>query len=147
VKLLVTVLVLIALVFGGGALAFRFVKGQADKALHQAVDVHLPDRVAEQPWSPVLHGHAQRRDNIRFDAGTVVTVRCKVALGTYYISILHRFSFQPSVTPIPPGCPGAVVRKALTFATHATESQDTPPILTFDTKSGHQVLTLRGARG
>jgi hypothetical protein len=39
------------------------------------------------------------------------------------------------------------VRRALTHATHMSESQDKPPVLTFDDKSGgHTVLTLRGAR-
>jgi hypothetical protein len=144
--MLVIVVVLIALAFGGAGLAFRFVHDRADQLIHQAVDTKLPDRVKEQPWSPVLHGRAQRRDTIRFDSGTVVTVRCHIALGTYALSIIHGFSFQPSTTKIPGGCPGALVRRAFGNATKVSESQDSPhPLLTFENASGNTVLTLRGA--
>jgi hypothetical protein len=146
VKLLVIVVVLIVLVFGAGGLAVRFVRDEADKALHNAVDTKLPQRVEENPWAPVVHGRAQRGDRIRFDSGTVVTVRCHVALGTYGISIVHGFSFQPGTTPIPHGCPGVLVRRAFGNATKVSESQDSPhPLLTFENASGNTVLRLRGA--
>lgn len=146
-KLLVMVVVLIALVFGGAGLAYRFVRDRADTLVHRAVDTQLPERVKTHPWAPVEHGRATRRDAIAFDSGTVDTVRCHVALGTYSISIVHGFSFAASTTKIPRGCPGALLRRELTRATRVTDATDGKKTTLTLTDSGHTVLELRGVGG
>lgn len=145
-RLLVIVVVLLALVFGGAGYAYRYVRDRASQVVHQAVDTQLPQRVQTHPWAPVAHGRAVRRDAIVFDGGTVETVRCHVTLGGYGLDIVHRFTFVASATPIPRGCPGALLRRELARASRASDATaGTRTTLTL-TGSGSAVLTLRGVR-
>ncbi len=141
------VAVLLALVFGGGGLAYRFVHERAGQMVHRVVDTQLPSRVQEHSWTPVVHQRPVPASTIRFGAGTVETVRCHLALGSYSLSIVHTFSFQTSVTRIRPGCPGSQVRRALARATKVrSDTSGSHEVLTFVNADGHTVLTLR-ARG
>jgi hypothetical protein len=45
VRLLVMVVVLIALVFGGAGWAFRYARDHAETVVHRAIDTQLPQRV------------------------------------------------------------------------------------------------------
>jgi hypothetical protein len=147
-KLLVMAAVVLVLVFGGGGLAYQFVKDHADKAIHEAVDTSLPEVVKANPWAPVLHGRPAPRDALRFDSGSVSTVRCHVSLGRYTVSILHGFSFHKGTARIPHGCPGALVRTKLGHAIRVSRSQDgSTTVLTFTDKGHGTVLTLRATHG
>lgn len=141
------VAVLIALVFGGAGLAYRYIRDRADTLVHEAIDTQLPQRVQTHPWAPVLRGRAVRRDAISFGAGTVDTVRCHLALGGYGLSVVHQFTFTPSATRIPRGCPGARIRRELARATRASDSTDGSRTTLVLTGGGHTVLTLRGVPG
>jgi hypothetical protein len=144
VRLLVMVAVLLALVFGGAGYAYRYARDHADQAIHQVIDTQLPQRVQAHAWAPVAHGRPKPRDAVVFDAGRVDTVRCHVGLGSYRLTVVHGFSFTASTARIRPGCPGALVRRALAKASHAADATDgTATTLTF-TGSGRTVLTLRG---
>ena len=141
------VAVVLALLFGGAGVAYRFVHDRADSLVHQVVDTQLPSRVQQHGWTPVIHQHAVPASTIRFDAGTVDTVRCHVPLGSYSLSIVHGFGFQKSVSRIRPGCPGSLVRRALARATEVrSDTSGSHEVLTFVNEAGHTVLTLR-ARG
>jgi hypothetical protein len=143
--MLVMVAVVMALVFGGGGVAFRFVHDRADNLVHQVVDTQLPTRVQEHPWTPLVHGRPARSSTIRFDAGKLDTVRCRLELGTYGLSIVHGFTFQPSTTRIRPGCPGSAIRRSLSKATKVRSKTDGEhELLTFVNDKGRTVLTLRG---
>ncbi len=145
--MLVMVAVVLALVFGGAGIAFRFVHDRADSLVHQVVDTKLPTRVQEHAWAPVVDGRPAPANAIRFGAGTIDTVRCHVSLGTYGLSIVHRFTFQRSATPIRHGCPGSAIRRSLSKATKVRSDTDgRHEVLTFVNDKGHTVLTLR-ARG
>lgn len=145
--MLVMVAVVMALVFGGAGVAFRFVHDRADSLVHQVVDTQLPRRVQEHPWMPLVDGRPAPASTIRFDAGLVDTVRCHLELGSYGLSIVHGFTFQRSATPIRPGCPGSAIRRALGKATKVRSDADgRHDVLTFVNDKGHTVLTLR-ARG
>ncbi len=136
------VVVLIALVFGGAG--YAYLRHHADQAIHQVIDTQLPQRVQEHAWAPVVHARPARRDAVVFGAGTVDTIRCHLELGTYSLTVVHTFAFTASTTKIRPGCPGALVRRALAKASHAGESTEgTKTTLTF-TDGDHTVLTLRG---
>jgi hypothetical protein len=147
VKLLVMVVVLIALVCGGAGYAFRYVRDQADEAVHRAIDTQLPQRVQEHAWAPVVHGKPVRRDAIAFGAGTVETVRCHVTLGTYGLTVVHGFTFAASATRIPRGCPGALMRRELARASRATDATEGGRTTLTLTDAGDTVLTLRGVHG
>lgn len=141
------VAVVLALVFGGAGFAYRFVHDRAGSLVHQVVDTQLPSRVQEHSWTPVIHQHPVRASTIKFGAGTVETVRCHEQLGSYSLSIVHRFGFQTSVSRIRPGCPGSLVRRALAKATKVrSDTSGSREELTFVNDAGHTVLTLR-ARG
>jgi hypothetical protein len=145
--MLVMVVVVMALLFGGAGVAFRFVHDRADSLVHQVVDTKLPTRVQEHPWTPVVDGRPAPANTIRFGAGTIDTVRCHLSLGTYGLSIVHGFTFQKSATRIRPGCPGSAIRRSLSKATKVRSDTDGPhEVLTFVNDKGHTVLTLR-ARG
>jgi hypothetical protein len=144
VKLLVRVAVVLALVLGGAGVAYRFVHDRAGSLVHQVVDTQLPSRVQEHSWTPVVHQHAVPASTIRFGPGTVETVRCHEQLGSYSLSIVHRFDFGKSVSRIRPGCPGSLVRRALAKATQVrSDTSGSHEVLTFVDESGHTVLTLR----
>jgi hypothetical protein len=147
VGLLVMVVVLIALVFGGAGWAFRYARDHAETVVHRAIDTQLPQRVQEHPWAPVVHGKAVRRDAIVFGAGTVETVRCHVTLGGYGLTVVHGFTFTASATRIPRGCPGALMRRELARATRAADATDGSRTTLTLTDSGTTVLTLRGRHG
>jgi hypothetical protein len=145
--MLVMVAVVMALVFGGAGVAFRFVHDRADSLVHQVVDTKLPTRVQEHPWTPVVGGRPARASTIRFAAGKVDTVRCHVDLGSYGLSIVHGFTFHPSTTHLRPGCPGSAIRRSLSKATKVRSDTDgRHEVLTFVNDKGHTLLTL-GARG
>jgi len=147
VKLLVMVAVALALAFGGAGVAYRFVHDRADSLVHQVVDTDLPSRVQEHPWTPVVRHHPVPGSTIRFGAGTVDTVRCHLDLGSYSLSIVHGFGFQRSVSRIRPGCPGSMVRRALSTATKVrSDTSGSHEVLRFVNDAGRTVLTLR-ARG
>ncbi len=145
--MLVMAAVVMALVFGGAGVAFRFVHDRADSLVHQVVDTQLPTRVQEHLWMPLVDGRPAPASTIRFDAGLVDTARCHLELGSYGLSIVHAFTFQRSTTPIRPGCPGSAIRRALGKATKVRSDTDgRHEVLTFVNDKGHTVLTLR-ARG
>lgn len=146
-KLLVMVVVLVALVFGGAGWGMRYVRDHAENVVHQAIDTQLPQRVQEHPWAPVVHGKAVRRDAIAFGAGTVETVRCHVTLGSYGLTVVHGFTFTASATRIPRGCAGALMRRELARATRAADATDGSRTTLTLTDSGKAVLTLRGLHG
>ena len=141
------VAVVLALLFGGAGVAYRFVHDRAGTLVHQVVDTQLPSRVQQHSWTPVVHQRAVPAGTIRFGPGIVETVRCHEQLGSYSLSIVHRFGFQKSVSRIRPGCPGSLVRRALARATKVrSDTSGSREVLTFVNESGHTVLTLR-ARG
>jgi hypothetical protein len=145
--MLVMVAVVMVLVFGGAGVAFRFVHDRADSLVHQVVDTQLPARVQEHAWTPMVDGRPARVSTIHFDAGRVDTVRCNLDLGSYGLSIVHGFTFQPSTARIRPGCPGSAVRRSLSRATKVrSDTVGRHEVLTFVNDQGHTVLTLR-ARG
>jgi len=142
--MLVMVAVVLALAFGGAGVAYRFVHDRADSLIHQAVDTQLPSRVQEHAWTPVVHSRPVQGSAIRFGAGEIDTVRCHLVLGSYSLSIVHAFSFQRSLSRIGPGCPGSMVRRALSRATKVrSDTSGSHEVLTFVTDTGHTVLTLR----
>ncbi len=141
------VAVVLALVFGGAGVAYRFVHDRAGNLVHEVVDTQLPSRVQRHSWTPVVHHRSVPRSTIRFGAGTIDTVRCHAELGTYSLSIVHGFSFQSSGPTIRPRCPGSLVRRALARATKVrSDTSGSREVLTFVNADGHTVLTLR-ARG
>jgi hypothetical protein len=146
-RLLVMVVVALALVLGGAGYAISYVRDHAGSVVHQVIDTQLPQRVQEHPWAPVEHGKPVRRDAIVFDAGSVETVRCHVRLGGYSLSVVHGFAFTASPTRIRRGCPGALLRRELTRASHAADATDGGRTTLTFTESGDTVLTLRGMRG
>lgn len=146
-KLLVMVVVVLALAFGGAGWVVGYVRDHAASVVHQAIDTQLPQRVQEHPWAPVVHGKAVRRDAIAFGAGTVETVRCHVTLGSYGLTVVHGFTFTASATRIPRGCPGALLRRELARATRAGDAADGSRTTLTLTDSGTTVLTLRGLHG
>lgn len=146
-KLLVMVAVMLALVFGGAGLAVRYVHDHADSLVHHVADPRLPSRVQQHAWVPLVHGRPVAANAIRFRGGTVSTVRCHTPLGGYSLNIVYAFHFQRSASPVPSGCPGTLVRRALGRATKVrSDTGGAHEVLTFVDDRGHSVLTLR-ARG
>jgi hypothetical protein len=147
VKMLVMVAVVLALVFGGAGLATRYARDHAGALVHHVADTQLPSRVKQHAWVPVVRGRAVGANAVRFDGGSVSTVRCHTVLGAYSLNFVYRFDFHRSAAAIRRGCPGAAVRRALGRASKVrTDTSGAHEVLTFLDDQGHGVLTLR-ARG
>ena len=143
---LVKVVVVMAVMAAVGGLAVHWVKDETAAAIHRAVDTSLPAKVSAHSWAPLRHGKATGRARVVFAAGTVSTVRCRVALGTYSVHIDHAFSFQKSTAPIRAGCPGLRLRRALAHADRVTiDGQDAAERMTLTDDQGHPVATLQGS--
>lgn len=135
-------LVVVAVVAGLGV---SWAKGKADSVIHHAIDTGLPAKVGAHPWAPVGHGKAVRAERVLFSGGTLTTVRCHAALGTYTVHIDHGFAFQETTTPIKAGCPGRQLRQALSHATRVSvDGQGQIDTLTFTNTKGHTIATLQG---
>jgi hypothetical protein len=145
--MLVMVAVLLAVAFGGAGLAERYAHDHADALVHHLADAHLPSRVQEHSWVPVVDGRPVAANAVRFRGGTVSTVRCHAALGGYSLNIVYAFHFQRTASRIAPGCPGALVRRALGRADRVrSDTGGAHEVLTFLDDQGLAELTLR-ARG
>lgn len=135
-------LVVVAVVAGLGV---RWAKDQAGDVIHRAIDTGLPGEVDAHPWTPVKHGKPARAERVRFEGGTLTTVRCHVPLGTYSVHIDHAFAFQRSSTPIKHGCPGRQLRSALSHASRVSVDADgAVQEMTFTDDDHHTVAALRG---
>lgn len=145
--MLLKLALVLVLVLGGAAFAYRYVHRKADDLVHAVVDPGLPSRVQAHPWTPLVHERPVRSDTIRFDGVRVRTVRCHLDLGDYSLTIIHGFSFQRSDAKVKPGCPGRALRRELSRTTKVTsDTSGSQEVLTFENKKGHPVLRLQ-ARG
>jgi hypothetical protein len=141
---LLKVIVVVAVIAVVGGLATHWVKNKATAALHHTIDTALPGKVEAHAWAPLSHGKPVGTARVRFENGTVTSVGCHTALGTYSVSINHDFSFDKAATPIKAGCPGRQLRAALTHATRVDdEAHGSTEQLTFTNKSDHVVATLQ----
>jgi hypothetical protein len=141
---LIKVVVVMAVMATVGGLAVHWAKDETSAAIHRTVDTSLPTTVSAHPWAPLSHGKPAERARVVFADGTVTTVHCHVALGTYSVHIDHAFSFQKGTAPIKAGCPGLELRKALAHAGRvAIDDQDSTERMTLTDDRGHLVATLQ----
>lgn len=134
-------LAVVAVVAGFGV---HWAKDKATSAIHHAVDTALPEKVSEHPWAPVSHGKTVGTARVVFSSGTLSTVRCHAALGTYTVHIDHAFSFRRAAVPVKVGCPGNQLAAALRRATRVdVTTEGTVDTMTFTNKKGRTLATLR----
>jgi hypothetical protein len=136
-------LVVVAVVAGFGV---SWAKDKAESVIHHAVDTALPSKVEGHPWAPLHDGKPVRDARVRFEDGTLASVRCHAALGTYSVRIDHAFSFaRAATTPVRPGCPGGRLARTLRHATRVDVSTDgTVDTITFTNAKHDTVATLQG---
>jgi hypothetical protein len=142
---LLKVLVVVAVIAVVGGLTVHWVRDKAVAEIHQIADVRLPDKVSAHAWAPLSHGKPVRSARVRFVHGTVKTVRCHRALGTYVAAINHDFSFQASAGRPKAGCPGRQLEAALGHATRVdVDTSGAADTMTLTNAAGHVVAVLRG---
>jgi hypothetical protein len=133
-------LALIGLLLGLGV---HYGRAGLGSATHHLLDISLPHEVEMHPWAPVVLGHVRRSQKVVFEGGRVETVKCHADLGSYRLTVLHTFTFQPSQTRIKPSCPGAALRRTLGKASRADLSSDGSRLTLAGGQAG-TVLVLRG---
>jgi hypothetical protein len=126
-----------------GGIGIHLARERLRTAVDEALDPSLLSAVEAHPWDPLHAGHARRAERVSFGAGAVTTARCNTTLGTYAVSITHRFTFSPTTEPVPAHCPGRPVRRALGRASRVEHTTTTHrDTLTFTDPKGRTVLVL-----
>jgi hypothetical protein len=138
------VLLALAVLAVVAGLGVHWARDKATSAIHHAIDTALPEKVAAHPWAPVNHGKPVGSGRVVFSSGTLSTVRCHAALGTYTVHIDHAFWFRKSATPVRAGCPGRRLSAVLRHATRVdVTTEGRVDTMTFTNKNDHTLATLR----
>jgi hypothetical protein len=144
---LLKVVVVMAVMAVIGGLGVHWAMDETSSAIHRALDTSLPEKVSAHPWAPLHHGKKERGARVVFSGGTLTTVRCHAALGSYAVQVNHGFSFHRAATPVKAGCPGGRLTSALRHATRVeVESEGDVDTMTFMNQNGRTVATLQARR-